>query len=549
MCSPASFHTASSTHWPSWSHAPFWCGSPKSPRRDRAVHGATRSRTGGSPRAAGPARTRPRPRAWSAPARRPSGRAGSARGRAGAGRCARRCRAPTSARSRRRAGPARAAPGRRSHLGSRPARRHATAAGARRHPRRPGTLDDARPGVPWRMRGSCRDRGRRPRRSRTTPGPTCAASSRRCSARRRGRRCRRGSRTGAPRPRQVVLLVLDGLGLGPAAGAPEPAARAVGRWPAADHHGGAHHDGHGAQLHRHRADAGRARPDRLPHGTCSGEVLNVLRWVGRRRRRRSIPPATSSPSRRSSAPTVPVISPAELDTARRSPRPTCEASRPSATGRRRRSPWRSAASCAAGEPFVYAYYGGVDKIAHECGFGDFYDAELRAADRLVGDLLDVLPAGAALLVTADHGQVDVGDRMIQPDPRPARHGRDAVGRGPVPVVARPAGCDRRAAGRRRRAVRRRGVGRHPRADRSTKAGSAPRWRRPCAAASATWPSWPVTRSASSIPTTPGRSSWSAATARSPPAEMLVPLLAAPCLMTGAARGAVGPERSTDSRRD
>ena len=31
MCSPTSAHTASSTHWPSWSQAPFWCGWPKSP--------------------------------------------------------------------------------------------------------------------------------------------------------------------------------------------------------------------------------------------------------------------------------------------------------------------------------------------------------------------------------------------------------------------------------------------------------------------------------------------------------------------------------------
>jgi hypothetical protein len=68
----------------------------------------------------------------------------------------------------------------------------------------------------------------------------------------------------------------------------------------------------------------------------------------------------------------------------------------------------------AGERFVYAYYDGVDKIAHERGFGEFYDAELRAADRLVADVLEVLPAGAALLVTADHGQVDVGDRVVTP---------------------------------------------------------------------------------------------------------------------------------------
>lgn len=69
-----------------------------------------------------------------------------------------------------------------------------------------------------------------------------------------------------------------------------------------------------------------------------------------------------------------------------------------------------------GERFVYAYYDGVDKVAHEFGFGPTYDAEVVAADRLVHDLLDVLPAGAALLVVSDHGQVDVGDRVVALDP-------------------------------------------------------------------------------------------------------------------------------------
>jgi predicted AlkP superfamily pyrophosphatase or phosphodiesterase len=68
-----------------------------------------------------------------------------------------------------------------------------------------------------------------------------------------------------------------------------------------------------------------------------------------------------------------------------------------------------------GERFVYAYYDGVDKVAHEFGFGPTYDAEVVAADRLVHDVLDVLPAGAALLVVSDHGQVDVGDRVITLD--------------------------------------------------------------------------------------------------------------------------------------
>jgi hypothetical protein len=63
-----------------------------------------------------------------------------------------------------------------------------------------------------------------------------------------------------------------------------------------------------------------------------------------------------------------------------------------------------------GAPFVYAYYDGVDKMAHATGLGVHYDAELRAADRLVADLVAVLPPGAALAVTADHGQVDVGER-------------------------------------------------------------------------------------------------------------------------------------------
>jgi len=77
--------------------------------------------------------------------------------------------------------------------------------------------------------------------------------------------------------------------------------------------------------------------------------------------------------------------------------------------------WRVASSIAvevrrqleAGESFVYAYYDGVDKVAHDTGLGANYDAELRTVDRLVEDLLAALPAGAALVVTADHGQVEV----------------------------------------------------------------------------------------------------------------------------------------------
>jgi hypothetical protein len=65
------------------------------------------------------------------------------------------------------------------------------------------------------------------------------------------------------------------------------------------------------------------------------------------------------------------------------------------------------------EPFVYCYYEGIDKVAHEYGLGEVYDEELVAVDRLVGDLQAVMPPGAALVITADHGQLDVGDRLVR----------------------------------------------------------------------------------------------------------------------------------------
>jgi type I phosphodiesterase/nucleotide pyrophosphatase len=64
------------------------------------------------------------------------------------------------------------------------------------------------------------------------------------------------------------------------------------------------------------------------------------------------------------------------------------------------------------EPFVYAYYDGVDKVAHEYGIGAAYDDEVAATDHLVADLLAILPEGAVLVVTSDHGQVDVGDKVV-----------------------------------------------------------------------------------------------------------------------------------------
>jgi hypothetical protein len=66
-----------------------------------------------------------------------------------------------------------------------------------------------------------------------------------------------------------------------------------------------------------------------------------------------------------------------------------------------------------GEPFVYAYYDGLDKVAHEYGLGEYYDAELAWIDQVVDRMVSRLPAGAALVVIADHGQVETGDDVVE----------------------------------------------------------------------------------------------------------------------------------------
>jgi Type I phosphodiesterase / nucleotide pyrophosphatase len=153
----------------------------------------------------------------------------------------------------------------------------------------------------------------------------------------------------------------------------------------------------------------------------AGEVINVLRWMSADRdRRRSDPPADVQPYPAFLGHDVPIVTPAELhDTGFTKAH----------LGGARPVGWRAASSIAVevgrlladGERFVYAYYGGIDKIAHERGFGPFYAAELRTADRLVADVLEVLPPGAVLLVTADHGQVEVGSRIVVPEPEVLDH--------------------------------------------------------------------------------------------------------------------------------
>ena len=141
-------------------------------------------------------------------------------------------------------------------------------------------------------------------------------------------------------------------------------------------------------------------------------IINSLRWWSDTRDLRKVhPPATVQPIPPFVGMTIPVVSRAELEGSAFT-EAHLRGSRPCG--------WRAASSIVAqcanlissGEKFVYAYYDGIDKIAHERGFGAYYDSEIAATDWLVGSLLNTLPSGTTLAITADHGQVQVDDNVV-----------------------------------------------------------------------------------------------------------------------------------------
>jgi predicted AlkP superfamily pyrophosphatase or phosphodiesterase len=75
----------------------------------------------------------------------------------------------------------------------------------------------------------------------------------------------------------------------------------------------------------------------------------------------------------------------------------------------------------ASEPFIYAYYDGVDKVSHEYGLGAHYDAEVAAVDRLVSDVFAAVTPGTAVVVVSDHGQVEVGPNVVPIAPEVIAH--------------------------------------------------------------------------------------------------------------------------------
>ncbi len=159
----------------------------------------------------------------------------------------------------------------------------------------------------------------------------------------------------------------------------------------------------------------------LEHGiigyrmSMDGTVMNTLRWGSDRRDlRKECPPEQVQPIPPFVGMSVPVVSRKDLESSAFS-QAHLRGSLPMG--------WRAMSSIIEqcrqlvedGNRFVYAYYDGLDKIAHERGFGPYYEAELAAVDWLIGTMLESLPSGTVLAVTADHGQVAVGSNLVHPD--------------------------------------------------------------------------------------------------------------------------------------
>ena len=74
-----------------------------------------------------------------------------------------------------------------------------------------------------------------------------------------------------------------------------------------------------------------------------------------------------------------------------------------------------------GERLVYAYYDGLDKAGHLYGLSNRYLAVLHGVDEMVRTLVAELPGDVAVLVTADHGVLEVTQPQVQLSEDVLRH--------------------------------------------------------------------------------------------------------------------------------
>lgn len=64
-------------------------------------------------------------------------------------------------------------------------------------------------------------------------------------------------------------------------------------------------------------------------------------------------------------------------------------------------------------PLVVAYHDAIDHVAHADGLGQSYQHEIVRLESMVTELRHRLPPDVAIVVTADHGQRDVGAREVR----------------------------------------------------------------------------------------------------------------------------------------
>ena len=162
----------------------------------------------------------------------------------------------------------------------------------------------------------------------------------------------------------------------------------------------------------------------------------------------------------------------------------------------------------AGEPFVYAYYDGIDKVAHEYGLGELLRRRARggrpAGGRRALGAAAATPRWWSPPTTARSTWATTWSTL---HPEVAGPRVVPVGRGPVPLAARPARAGRRAARRGGGATTPTSPGSAPATRPSTRAGGGPTVTDAGPAAGSATSRWsPATRCRSSTRPTPARSS-------------------------------------------
>lgn len=153
----------------------------------------------------------------------------------------------------------------------------------------------------------------------------------------------------------------------------------------------------------------------------AGETLNTLRWTTERGdARQNLPPSDLQVVEPFLASQPVVITRSEFETSGFTQAHLCRTDF-RGWGAVSTLVHRVAEAVDEGAPFVYAYYDGLDRIGHECGHGAEFDAEYAFVDRLVADVRAAIGNDVALVVTADHGQVHTGDDLVALDHTVMRH--------------------------------------------------------------------------------------------------------------------------------